>query len=145
MLIITNVIAQADQSRKLNFNVDKNGIAVNGYDPVAYIVSQKAIEGDKKYAYSYKGVTYLFASNSDLALFKLNPDKYEPAYGGWCAYAMGAKGEKVEVDPKTFKIINSRLYLFYNFLFTNTLTSWNKDEPALKSKADKNWNALITK
>ena len=60
MLIITNVIAQADQSRKLNFNGDKNGIAVNGYDPVAYIVSQKAIEGDKNTPIAIKELpTYL--------------------------------------------------------------------------------------
>jgi hypothetical protein len=60
----------------------------------------------------------------------------EPAYGGWCAYAMGSTGEKVSVDPKTFKIVNGRLNLFYNRFFNNTLDDWNKDEVNLKKKAD---------
>ncbi len=64
---------------------------------------------------------------------------YEPQYGGWCAYAMGNSGEKVEVDPETYKIVDGKLYLFYNKYFTNTLKSWNKDEAKLKSKADESW------
>ena len=62
---------------------------------------------------------------------------------GWCAYAMGAKGEKVEVDPETFKIVDGKLYLFYNKFFNNTLESWNKDEARLRSNADKNWSKII--
>ena len=68
-----------------------------------------------------------------------NPAKYEPQYGGWCAYAMGAKGEKVSVDPKTYKIVDGKLYLFYNRLFNNTLEDWNENEAKLKNKADANW------
>jgi hypothetical protein len=75
--------------------------------------------------------------------FKSNLVKYEPAYGGWCAFAMGDNGEKVSVDPETFKIVNGKLYLFYNKYFTNTLTSWNKDETNLKRKADANWPKLL--
>ncbi|MEN9569980.1 MAG: hypothetical protein RL172_1211, partial [Bacteroidota bacterium] len=61
---------------------------------------------------------------------------------GWCAYAMGAKGQKVTIDPETFKIRNGKLYLFYNKLFNNTLKDWNKDEPALCAKADTNWTNI---
>ena len=71
--------------------------------------------------------------------FKKDPTKYEPQYGGWCAYAMGAKGEKVEINPETFKIVDGKLYLFYNRFFSNTLTDWNKDEAHLKKQADVNW------
>ena len=70
---------------------------------------------------------------------KKNPLNYEPQYGGWCAYAMGKDGSKVEVDPETFKIIDGKLYLYYNKFFNNTLKSWNKDETNLKSRADLNW------
>ena len=56
---------------------------------------------------------------------------------------MGANGEKVEVNPETFKIINGKLYLFYNAFFNNTLTDWNKNEAALKAKADKNWKSIF--
>jgi hypothetical protein len=91
----------------------------------------------------YDGVNYRFASEQNRQLFKASPSKYEPQYGGWCAYAMGANGEKVEVDPETFKIIDGKLYLFYNKLFNNTLTTWNKNEATLKQKADKNWLRFV--
>jgi hypothetical protein len=52
---------------------------------------------------------------------------------------MGATGEKVDFDPGTFKILNGKLYLFYNKFFNNTLPKWNKDEASLKAKADVNW------
>ena len=68
---------------------------------------------------------------------------YEPQYGGWCAYAMGTSGEKVKVDPETFKIIDGRLFLFYNAFFNNTLNSWNKDEKNYHTKADQNWKTIL--
>jgi hypothetical protein len=77
--------------------------------------------------------------------FIKNPAAYEPQYGGWCAYAMGASGEKVEIDPETFKVADNKLYLFYNAYFNNTLPKWNKDEKNLKSKADQNWKAILNK
>jgi hypothetical protein len=69
--------------------------------------------------------------------------KYEPQYGGWCAYAMGSTGEKVEIDPETFKIENGNLYLFYHTWTNNTLNKWNKEEMKLKAKADKNWQNIF--
>jgi hypothetical protein len=88
-------------------------------------------------------VYYHFSSPENKKEFRKNPSKYEPEYGGWCAYAMGAKGEKVSIDPETFKIINGKLYLFYNSFFNNTLKSWNKDETNLKAKADVNWENIF--
>ncbi|TND05103.1 MAG: YHS domain-containing protein [Bacteroidetes bacterium] len=137
--------AQEEQVRRKNGNVNKSGLAIGGYDPVAYLVQKKALEGKKEFAYSYKGITYYFSSDANRNLFKNNPAKYEPAYGGWCAYAMGNTGEKVEVDPETFKVIDGKTYLFYNFYFTNTLDSWNKNEAKLKEKADKNWQKFTAK
>jgi YHS domain-containing protein len=136
--------AQTDQERKANFNIESN-IAIQGYDPVAYIVSKKAIEGKKEIVATYKGINYRFSSKENLALFKKSPSTYEPAYGGWCAYAMGNSGEKVEIDPGTFKLIDGKIYLFYNFYFNNTLKSWNKMEAELKTKAENNWNKTIMK
>ncbi len=130
--------AQTEQ-RKKQFNLSRSGIAINGYDPVAYFTTGKAVAGKKDLAVSSDGITYYFSSTQNLALFKGNPSKYEPQYGGWCAYAMGAKGEKVEIDPETFKVLDGKLYLFYNKFFNNTLKSWNKDEVDLKKRADANW------
>jgi YHS domain-containing protein len=136
---IANSSAQdATALNKKHFNLDE-GLAIKGYDPVAYFTSNKAVKGSKDLAVYSQGATYYFSSVANKELFKANPSKYLPEYGGWCAYAMGAKGEKVNIDPETFKIVNGKLYLFYNKFFNNTLKDWNKDEANLKKNADANW------
>ena len=125
--------------RKKHFNLSKSELAIDGYDPVAYFKTNKAIEGKKQFAVNHQGAVYYFSSAETKDAFVKNPSAYEPQYGGSCAYAMGKNGEKVNVDPETFKIVNGKLYLFYNRFFNNTLTSWNKDETNLKTKADTNW------
>ena len=73
-----------------------------------------------------------------------NPERFEPAYGSWCAYAM-ADGDKVDIDPKTFTIIDDKVYLFYNGFWGNTLKKWNKEGAEdLKAKADQKWQEIIT-
>jgi YHS domain-containing protein len=134
------VSSAQDQKPVNTFNLEK-GIAIQGYDAVAYF-SGKAIKGELSLAVIHQGIRYHFSSTANKEEFKKNPAKYEPQYGGWCAYAMGATGEKVEIDPETFKILNGKLYLFYNKRFNNTLKTWNKDEQALKTKADANWSKL---
>lgn len=128
--------------RKKHFNLE-NGLAINGYDAIAYFKQHKAIKGKKDFSVYHQGATYYFSSAENKEEFKKNPSAYEPQYGGWCAYAMGANGEKVSVDPETFKIVNNKLYLFYNSFFNNTLKSWNKDEKNLNTKADQNWNKIF--
>ena len=141
MLLSVTLFAQEPLVKK-HFNL-KNGLALEGYDPVAYFKQNKAVEGKKEFSIFHQGATYYFASAENKELFKNDPAKYEPAYGGWCAYAMGAKGEKVAIDPGTFKIKDGRLLLFYNKFFNNTLKDWNKDENNLKTKADQNWKTTF--
>ena len=136
---IASFAQDATLIRKKHFNLSKNGLAIDGYDPVAYFKNNRAIEGKKEFAVNHQGTVYYFSSSDNKDAFLKNPSAYEPQYGGWCAYAMGKNGDKVNVDPETFKIINGKLYLFYNRFFNNTLTSWNKDEANLKTKADANW------
>lgn len=143
-VFITGVSAQQTaQVRKKEYNVDKVGIALQGYDPVAYFIDHKAEEGKKDIATVYNGITYRFASEEHRHTFKAAPARYEPQYGGWCAYAMGATGEKVEINPKTFKIVDGKLFVFYNKYFNNTLEKWNEDESQLKNSADKNWTKFV--
>ncbi|MBK8846601.1 MAG: YHS domain protein [Bacteroidetes bacterium] len=137
---LSNLHAQIPANAK-HINADK-GIGAGGYDLTVYIIKQKAVKGKSQYSVKHGGITYYFSNAINQKLFEKNPEAYLPEYGGWCAYAMGNSGEKVEVDPETFKIINGKLYLFYNFYFNNTLKSWNKDEPILKKKADTNWLTL---
>ena len=141
LLIGFGIFATAQTAiRQKNYNLNK-GLAIEGYDPVSYF-KNKPEKGNAAYSYVHDGVTYRFANAANLAAFKQNPAGYEPQYGGWCAYAMGNTGEKVEVDPETYKIIDGKLFFFYNHLFTNTLKSWNKSEAALHPKADANWQKL---
>lgn len=141
LLLSQAAFAQSDDARKKNFNIKKN-VAIEGYDPVSYFEG-KPEEGDSKFTASFKGVVYLFANTANASKFKASPEKYEPAYGGWCAYAMGENGEKVKIDPETYKIVDGKLYLFYNFWGNNTLKEWNKNEKALKPKADQNWKKFL--
>jgi YHS domain-containing protein len=130
--------AQTPVQRKSSFNLEKS-VAIQGYDPVAYFTLGKAVKGSAKFAAILEGVTYNFSTEANKKLFLASPRKYEPQYGGWCAYAMGETNEKVEIDPGTFKVVNGKLYLFYNAYFNNTLPKWNANEATLKAKADKNW------
>lgn len=141
----TTLLAQDTyQVRTQHFNVDKYGVAMQGYDPVSYFEG-KPVKGTPSIHFFYNGIRYEFATAAHLQAFKANPGKYEPAYGGWCAYAMGKTGEKVEVDPLKYKIVNGTLYLFYYSIINNTLSKWNEDEAALKTRADKNWISTIKK
>ncbi|KQB42597.1 YHS domain-containing (seleno)protein [Flavobacterium aquidurense] len=133
--------AQNDAKRISQYNVE-NKVAILGYDPVGYFTQGKAIKGKKEISVSYQGVMYNFSSAENKNTFLVNPSKYEPQYGGWCAYAMGSAGEKVTINPETFKIVDGKLYLFYNAYFNNTLKSWNKDQNTLKNQADNNWKKI---
>lgn len=143
LILVSGIsFAQNDAKRISQYNLE-NKVAIQGYDPVGYFNQGKAIKGKKEITALYQGVIYKFSSSENKETFLKNPSKYEPQYGGWCAYAMGSAGEKVEINPETFKIIDGKLYLFYNVYFNNTLKSWNKDENNLKSKADTNWKKIF--
>jgi YHS domain-containing protein len=140
--ISLTTFAQNESKRTTHFNLEKK-IAIQGYDPIAYFKQGKPVKGKKEWTLTYDGVIYMFSSAVNKEYFSKNPSKYEPQFGGWCAFAMGDSGEKVEINPETFKIIDGKLYLFYNAFFNNTLKSWNKDEANLKAKATSNWNKII--
>ena len=115
----------------------KKGFVAEGYDVVAYF-SKTVAKGEIKFTTVYDGVKFKFSTKENLEIFKKSPKKYIPAYGGYCAYALGAKGKKTSIDPKTFEIRNGKLYLFYNSWGTNTLESWEEEgAEKLKQKADK--------
>jgi YHS domain-containing protein len=139
LLLVNNSFSQT--KRISTFNLE-NKIAIQKYDPVCYFKQNKAIKGKDEITTTYEGVMYFFSSKENKESFIKNPSVFEPQYGGWCAYAMGEKAEKVIINPETFKIVDGKLYLFYNAYFNNTLKSWNKNEISLKKKADANWKKL---
>ncbi len=120
----------------------KKGYVANGYDVVAYF-NNNAVEGSKSFIANFKGAKYKFSSKKNLSIFNKNPNKYSPQYGGYCAYAVALKSDKVSINPKAFEIRNGKLYLFYNAWGTNTLKLWQKNDPeALIKQADKNWKTI---
>lgn len=130
--------------RQKQFNLD-DGLALKGYDPVAYFTTNRAVEGSEQYVYTYQSVQYYFSSAANRDLFKANPSKYEPQYGGWCAYALSVSPKRVDIDPESFKIIGGKLYLFYSsFIWGNTLNKWNAIQNDQKQiqKANNNYKKL---
>lgn len=130
------------ERRKLDkYELGRKNLAIGGYDPVAYFPEGggKPKKGKKAHEHTHRGVVYRFTSAEHLRMFKMNPDKYEPTHGGWCAYAM-AKGDYTEPNPKRFLIQNDRLMLFYDGLFGDTYKSWLKEGPKeLEKQADQSW------
>jgi YHS domain-containing protein len=123
-----------------------NSEALSGYDPVSYFEGTPQ-KGNADLTLEQAGVVYRFASEKNRAVFQANPQRYEPAYGGWCAYAM-LDGDKVGIDPETYKLIDGRLYLFYNGFWGDTLKRWNKKlakipEQALVGQADGEWRKIL--
>lgn len=143
LIFMGDLFAQSEDLRAAEYNIERSGLALGGYDPVSYFTTGEARKGRNDISLTHYGVVYRFTTIQNRDLFRTHPEEYEPEYGGWCAYAMGAQGEKVDVDPETFKIVGGKLYLFYNKFFNNTLESWNRDEAHLRSNADKNWSKII--
>jgi YHS domain-containing protein len=136
--------ASAPRDALAHYNLDRKKVAIEGHDPVAYFEEGggKPRKGDAAIALDHRGVTYLFRSEKNRTLFQATPERYEPAYGGWCAYAM-AKGDKVEVDPDYYRIENGQLLLFYKSFFNNTRKSWGRQGgEKLGPSADIEWTKL---
>lgn len=141
-ILILTLFVNCQQASTQQPNIDKKGLAIQGYDPVSYFNSDEPLKGNKSIRTAIEGRIYQFSSEKNKITFLENPSKFEPVYGGWCAYAIGLDASKVKINPNTFKIIDDKLYLFYDFFGIDTLEKWNENEPDFKSKADKNWKNL---
>jgi len=119
-------------------NTDDSGIAISGYDPVAYF-SGEAREGNASITAAHEGATYRFATEANREAFSREPGKYAPQYGGFCATAM-SEGKIFEVDPTNFKVSDGRLFLFYKGEAGDTLPEWNADESNRRASADTHWS-----
>lgn len=139
LLLALTFTASAQQSYT---NIDDDFVALGGYDPVSYFNQDKPSKGDKELTAQHDGATYHFSSQENLDLFNSDPEKYAPAYGGYCAYAMG-KGYLADANPETYKIKDGKLLVFFNNFVVNTLNRWNRDEDNLYSSAEENWETKV--
>lgn len=122
-------------------NTDKTGLAIGGYDPVAYFTEGKPTKGDFQITAEHDGAVYRFASEENRKLFLESPDRYLPQYGNYCAYG-AAVGKKFSSDPTVWQIVDGRLYLN---LDENIATQFNDDLQGNIAKADKNWGRIAEK
>ncbi|MFZ1727777.1 MAG: YHS domain-containing (seleno)protein [Albidovulum sp.] len=115
------------------------GVAISGYDAVAYFTEGRPVEGSPAHALKWRGATWQFASDAAMDAFEMNPSAYAPQYGGYCAYAM-AKGAVATTVPEAFTINKDRLYLNFS---TAVRSIWSEDIPGNVSLADGNWPAAL--
>lgn len=134
------VIASSSNAQKSEIFAPA-GKAIKGYDPVAFFTESKPVMGTDSLYYAYKGVNWLFSSPENLKKFKTAPEKYEPQFGGYCAYGM-ADGHKAPTQTETWAIIDGKLYFNYN---VKVKEMWNKNQPAYIEKANTLWPNLKDK
>jgi YHS domain-containing protein len=130
-----------------HLNLSKKGLALEGHDPVAYFPEHggKATPGSEKITVNHLGVTYRFASEENRKAFLATPERFEPRYGGWCAWALAdGKGDKVDVDPESFVVESGKLYVFYDGFWGDTRKKWKEAGGAAKlaPKGDENWKRI---
>ena len=126
--------AKIDTSRK-------DGVALDGYDPVAYFTEKMSKPGMAEFKTSWNGVDWYFASAENMKAFIATPEKFAPQYGGFCAYA-AAKGALAPGDPNAWTVVDGKLYVNFS---PAVKVEWTKDIPGYIIKADKNWPTLMTK
>lgn len=119
-------------------NVDDNTVAIQGYDPVAYFTVNAPTKGDSQYTANHLGATYWFSSADNQKLFKSNPDKYAPQYGGYCAFGV-SKEKKYPIEPDAFAVVDGKLYLNLN---KKVQSRWVLNTEELINDADGYWNEI---
>ena len=140
ILLVVLALPACAQTKSL-LNLDKSGVAIHGYDRVAFFTDNKPAKGKPEFPARHNGALYYFASKEHRELFKSDPAKYEPAFGGYCAYGL-SKGKLVEIDVDAFQIVNGRLLLQYS---KGVRDDFNKDTKGNLAKAESNWPGLVEK
>ena len=114
---------------------EENGVAIGGYDPVAYFAEMKPVKGSPEFHAEYQGSTFHFSTAANRDTFTANPNKFAPQYGGYCAYGT-AKGYKAAIDPAAFTVVGDKLYLNYS---ERVRSKWKLDIPGYIRTANANW------
>lgn len=119
-------------------NKSGNGIALHGYDPVAYFQKSQPVKGTQQFSYVWNGATWLFSSQENRNEFTANPTKYAPQFGGYCSWAVG-HGYTADVDPEAWRVHDGKLYLNYS---KGVQKKWEKEMQPLIEQGNRNWPAL---
>lgn len=117
----------------------EDGVAMRGFDPVAYFVDGRPAKGDPAFRLMHEGAEWRFASVANRDAFAADPARYAPQYGGWCAWAV-AQGYTAAIDPDAWRVVDGRLYLNYS---RSVQRRWERDIPGHIAAADVNWPRLL--
>jgi YHS domain-containing protein len=126
---------------KNSFFASRTDTAINGYDTVAYFTAGKPVKGQDSLSYEWMGAKWKFSTQANLELFRANPEKYAPQYGGYCAYGV-AQDSLVKVEPDQFTVREGKLYLNYD---TEVQAKWKKDPDGFIRAADAKFQTLLKK
>jgi hypothetical protein len=119
-------------------NTDASGLALHGYDAVAYFTEAKPVEGSPRFEHRWNNATWRFVSAANRDRFAQTPAAYAPQFGGFCAWAV-SRNYTADTDPEAFDIVNGKLYLNYSKLVQ---LRWKVDREGNIRKADQNWPKL---
>ena len=122
-------------------NTDSEGVAIKGYDPVAYFTLNRPVEGKKRLQHEWQGAKWYFSDIKHQEMFAMSPETYAPKYGGYCAFAV-SRGTTADIDPEAWAIVDGKLYLNLNKDIQN---AWQQDRDNYIKKADANWPRIIKK
>ncbi len=117
----------------------EDGVAINGYDPVAYLEHITAVEGKDEFSFDWMGATWKFSSQENLDKFIASPEDYAPQYGGYCAYAV-ANGYTATTDPDAFTVHEGKLYLNYSQWVSRL---WRLKMNRFIEQGDENWPGVL--
>jgi len=138
-LLATTLFTSIAQAAKPIYSGGRERAAIRGYDPVAYFTDNEPIKGSKEFTVENEGATWMFSSAKNRDLFKANPDKYKPQFGGYCAYAV-SRNTTASIKPEYFTIHDDKLYLNYS---KPVYKRWMKDKEGFIKKAEANWPNLL--
>ena len=116
-------------------NVGKDGLAIKGYDTVAYFTEAKALIGSEDFQYLWRDGKWNFTSAKHRAMFIANPEKYAPQFGAYCALGVSMNAA-VEADPEAWTIVDGKLYMNYSLEFRD---KWRGDKEKNIEKANAAW------
>lgn len=139
-VLVTLALPVLAQTKTL-LNLDKSGIAIQGYDPVAFFTDHRPVKGSTEFVVKHEGAIYLFASKEHRGLFLKDSKMYEPGYGGYCAYGV-SRDKLVDVDVNAFQIVDGKLLMQYS---KGVRDDFNEDAKGNLAKANANWVKLLEK
>ena len=139
LLLILTALACTGTSPVARVNATPEGIAIKGFDPVAYFTEQRPVKGSDGFEYVWNGAKWRFATAEHRDLFKADPEKYAPQYGGYCAYAVSQR-KTADIDPEAWTVFKGKLYLNLN---KDVQRLWDKKRKDYTRKADENWPRML--